>query len=201
MSDNKRDNAVLIALISALSALSVAVVANWEKLAPSQNQKVASQVIMPGSSEIQEQDPGGKQNRPGSISQISTGQSTNINAGGNVSYVNNPKPLAEVQNDVAIILKQGMPYSEARKVLQAHGWQAGYPHPPIGVIRPENAKGADITVGKIFYDLGFREVEECSGSGMGLCTFLFHSGQGRDLHVTTGNDMNGSLIVFSWRFN
>jgi len=76
-------------------------------------------------------------------------------------------------------LKQEMSYATARKVLIESGWQA--------VTFPPNRE----LFGNMDYivnTLGFYEVEDCSGTGLGFCRCLFKNSKGEKLIVVTVNN-------------
>lgn len=84
------------------------------------------------------------------------------------------------------------PYAQAREFILSQGWQ------PVEV-NPDNAVtrfGVDYLI-----SLGFTEVVDCSGTGIGLCFLRFYNTQGETLDVsTTGNNPNwGGPKVYSWR--
>lgn len=124
--------------------------------------------------------------------------SANLNANsGNVSatVVNSQVPQNENAKGEALPkLKQGMSYAKARKMLIDGGWQA--------VINPPNRElygQMDHLVNK----LGYYEVEDCSGTGLGLCRFLFRNYNDKKLVVVTANNeegVEGGPILTSWSF-
>jgi len=84
-------------------------------------------------------------------------------------------------------LVQGMNYSKARRVLLKNGWQASYRRwQDIPEFGREH---------KYYFDKGWREVESCSGTGMGYCMFKFHDHYGNKLDVVTEGD---NPIVSHW---
>ncbi|MBC3809873.1 hypothetical protein [Undibacterium aquatile] len=76
----------------------------------------------------------------------------------------------------------GKSYHKARKSLLAVGWQ------PLRS-KPLNQANEDPDIsygnGMIFWDLGYREVESCSGTGLAPCSFLFQDAYGNKLRVIT----------------
>ncbi len=85
-------------------------------------------------------------------------------------------------------LKQGIPYSKARKILIDNGWQGTY------------SRWQDISpfaTEKDFYNNNdWREVESCS-QGVQYCVFNFHDEYGNQLTVTTIGE-NDDPDVYSW---
>lgn len=88
-------------------------------------------------------------------------------------------------------LQEGMPYKEARKILIQQGWQ---PH-LLG--EPPNLN--DTTVKELF-NLGYEEVKDCSGTGLGPCRFEFTNAAGELLVVSaiTGGSSNREREVWRW---
>jgi len=74
-------------------------------------------------------------------------------------------------------LRQGMPYSEARELILDSGWQG------------KNQRWQDIPqsgeINEIYYDNGWREIEDCSGTGMAYCRFEFTNIKNETLVVIT----------------
>ena len=76
-------------------------------------------------------------------------------------------------------------YHKARKMLLAAGWQplrtkSFNPADPD----PDIASGN----GPTFWKKGYMEVEACSGTGVGACSFLFKDAYGNRLRVTTAGE-------------
>ncbi len=90
-------------------------------------------------------------------------------------------------------LRQGMAYSEARKLLIEGSWQA--------VFNPDQVNNSDR--GGVIDGLikkGYTEVVDCSGTGLGLCVFKFQNAKGQSLFVrTVNNSARYESKVFSWR--
>jgi len=74
-------------------------------------------------------------------------------------------------------LRQGMPYSQAREIILDDGWQG------------KNQRWQDIPdwgeVKEVYYDNGWREVQDCSGVGMAYCRFEFRNIKNQTLVVIT----------------
>ena len=90
-----------------------------------------------------------------------------------------------------------MPYSEARQVILKSGWT------PVTNTAPDEEVGARVPH---FRELGYVEVDACSGTGMGYCKFIFQNEKGLFLSVITqeapfgGNnsslgDVDGAIVV------
>ena len=75
------------------------------------------------------------------------------------------------------LLKQKMSYAKAREILIHSGWQAI--ETPI-LQRGDRFFGATEYIVK---KLGYNEVVDCSGTGMGFCRFEFAAADGRKLAV------------------
>ncbi|NJS15896.1 MAG: hypothetical protein HC787_00440 [Nostocaceae cyanobacterium CSU_2_110] len=105
------------------------------------------------------------------------------------NYYNNP--LESIPS-----LRQGMPYEQARQILIDAGWQATFNRFPLAATQTQT----DLIVNK----KGWVELESCSGSGLGLCTFQFKNAAGRILRIVTANNFpesNSSELnntVFQW---
>jgi hypothetical protein len=70
-----------------------------------------------------------------------------------------------------------MPITEARKQLQAAGWQP--------VQQPKEDWGQQPQL----QDMGITEAETCSGTGMAFCSYAYR-GQDATLHVTTAGELD-----------
>ena len=97
-------------------------------------------------------------------------------------YTNRYNPNYSQNNNSMpkIRIRQNMPYYKARRILLNDGWQASY------------SRWQDIPeygrVNDYYYKKGWREVEDCSGTGMGYCMFNFHDAYGHKLSVVTAGD-------------
>lgn len=99
-------------------------------------------------------------------------------------------PGIGLAQEVPITLKQKMPYSQARQILIDAGWQAILLSP----MREQYAP-LDYIIG----ELGYREVVDCSGTGMGFCRFEFATADGRKLAVVTVNNQRGQEpMLYRW---
>ena len=93
-------------------------------------------------------------------------------------------------------IKQNMPYAQARKMLIDAGWQTTWTH-----LRWPSPN----TFVQTIFDYGWTEVDDCSGTGLGLCRFIFQDAARRSLVVSTSSniyDDSGKLEskVFGWFF-
>ena len=132
-----------------------------------------------------------------SVVQRSYGSGSNISAGRDVHFNEAPKSLETVQDSVALALKKGMSYKEGRQILIDKGWQPIFPG-YLGAFPDLN----DPTIKHIFEERGYQEVESCSGTGLGFCSFKFSNGRGKELLVTTVNNQPGDdITVWTWSFN
>lgn len=91
-------------------------------------------------------------------------------------------PGITLAQEVPTTLRQGMPYAQARKILLEAGWQAVE-------LSPNRERFSPLDY--IIDQLGYNEVEDCSGTGMGYCRFSFADANGRKLAVITVNNQRG----------
>jgi hypothetical protein len=97
---------------------------------------------------------------------------------------------AGLAQTVPTTLRQEMPYSEARQILLNAAWQAVFSS-------PNREKYAPLDY--IINELGYSEVEDCSGTGMGFCRFEFATADGRKLAVVTINNQRGQQpLLYCW---
>ena len=87
-------------------------------------------------------------------------------------------------------LKQKMSYGNARKILIDSGWQANLRSPN----RDWQHMGTGVTR---FRDLGYDEVVDCSGTGLGFCRFEFVASDNRKLVVVTSGGTQRPLL-YRW---
>ena len=84
-------------------------------------------------------------------------------------------------------LRQGMPYSQAREIILDAGWQG------------KNQRWQDIPqsgeVNEIYYDNGWREIQDCSGTGMAYCRFEFRNIKNQTLVVVTAGECSQTSSV------
>lgn len=69
-----------------------------------------------------------------------------------------------------------MSYHDARKIILQSGWQPALNMPPYETISAS---------GHYFRDLGYEEVEDCTGSSILQCTFYFQNAKGQYLRIGT----------------
>lgn len=88
-------------------------------------------------------------------------------------------------------LQEGMPYSEARELLMQKDWQPNL----LG-----DAPNLNDNSVKELFDLGYKEVKDCSGTGLGPCRFEFTNQAGELLVVSaiTAGSSNGERQVWRW---
>lgn len=89
-------------------------------------------------------------------------------------------------------LKQGMPYSKAREMLLEAGWQAIF---NSEILNAERSARVDY----FFTEKEYTEIQDCAGTGLGLCLFRFESAYGEILYVTTANNGANQETLFGWR--
>ena len=91
-------------------------------------------------------------------------------------------------------LAENMPYEDARNLLLQQGWE---PH-TTGDAPNLN----DSTVSELV-NLGYPEVKDCAGTGLGPCRFEFMNEAGEVFVVSTiqnGSDSNRERFVWGWFF-
>ncbi|WP_333301725.1 hypothetical protein [Microcoleus sp. K4-C2] len=137
--------------------------------------------------------------------QIPSINSANLDTGSKKKILNNPeknstivalseKVQVSLENSVnapeKIPLKQGMPYKEARQILIQQGWQPSLQGQP-------NLRDRSV---KELFDLGYKEIKDCSGTGEGPCRFEFINKQGELLVIvaTTRGSENTKRFVRNW---
>jgi hypothetical protein len=89
-------------------------------------------------------------------------------------------------------LQENMPYEKARNLLIQQGWQPNLQGDPPNL--------NDTTVRELF-DLGYKEVKDCAGTGLGPCLFEFTNEAGEQLNVSTiqnGSGNNRERFVWHW---
>jgi len=77
------------------------------------------------------------------------------------------------QSEQTLLLN--VPYDEARKIILASGWE------PAKIKRDEYGMYSI----SHFLDLGYTEIDSCSGTGKGYCRFVFQNDSGLFMEVTT----------------
>lgn len=89
-------------------------------------------------------------------------------------------------------LKSGMPYSKARKQLISSGWK-----PVVNKEQINNPKRS-IIIDYFITKKKYTEIDDCAGTGLGLCLFKFQ-GKGKTLFVITANNGENQETVHGWR--
>ena len=81
----------------------------------------------------------------------------------------------------------GKPYQEGRDFIIKKGWS------PIVIDSTEAHQPGGVALygnGKVLWNMGFHEVESCSGTGVGYCQFSFENENGETLFVTTTGEQD-----------
>ena len=79
---------------------------------------------------------------------------------------------------------KGKDYAEARKILINNHWK-----PVKTIILDEDGDSPNLSGnGRIYWPKGFYEVENCSGSGLAVCTFIFKDKNNNKLRVVTDGE-------------
>ena len=99
-------------------------------------------------------------------------------------------PTGAIAQEIPTTLRQEMPYAEARQILLDAGWQAVSQSPN------RQRSGA---MAYLIDDLGYNEVVDCSGTGMGFCAFEFVDTYGHKLSISTVNNQPGQQpLLYRW---
>ncbi len=120
-------------------------------------------------------------------SSISLNATQQVTQSENIPNTNAPSrdPQVNIGNSAnaskVVALQKGMQYKEARKILQQQGWQ---PDLPASASEFPNLQNLAL---KEVFDLGYKEVKDCSGSGLGLCRYEFTNQKGERLVVVATN--------------
>ncbi|MEG3906644.1 hypothetical protein QT979_03425 [Microcoleus sp. w2-18bC1] len=137
--------------------------------------------------------------------QVPSINSAKVDTGSQKKYINNSdknstivalseKVQVSLENSVnstqKIPLQQGMPYKEARQILIQQRWQPSLQGQP-------NLRDRSV---KELFDLGYKEIKDCSGTGEGPCRFEFINQQGELLVIvaTTRGSENTKRFVRNW---
>ena len=89
-------------------------------------------------------------------------------------------------------LKEGMPYEEVRNYLLDLGWRTHF--------EGDEPNRNDATVRELL-DLGYEEVKDCAGTGLGPCRFEFINEGGQVLVISTiQNGSGNNRERFLWRW-
>ncbi|WP_322746021.1 hypothetical protein [Nostoc sp. LEGE 06077] len=102
---------------------------------------------------------------------------------------NQPKNSANPGEKPA--LKEGMPYQKARELVIQQGWQPN--------LQGDAPNLRDNSVKELF-DFGYKEVKDCSGTGVGACLFEFTNPDGELLSIsaTIADHNNIERVVWRW---
>ena len=112
--------------------------------------------------------------------------------------VNNKKdiePIIPKIGNLAVRIKQGMNYTDARRILINDGWQTMVMHRmsfhnyPVCYDHEYNRNTEEC---KYF------EIEDCSGTGMGYCSMFFYDGSNTYLHVVTQGGGPPDAEIENW---
>ena len=75
-----------------------------------------------------------------------------------------------------------MTYHKARPLLLRNGWQ---PYQTIHVNEAKTHPATSYGNGQLFWNRGYYEIEDCAGTGMAPCIFLFEDAYGNRLRIGT----------------
>lgn len=94
-------------------------------------------------------------------------------------------------------LRQGMPYSEAREIILAAGWQADtVPWQERYWTQHESSiRGREQ---EMVEDLGYHELQSCAGSGRAQCRFEYSNAERRQLVVITAGESQDPSLDKWW---
>lgn len=109
----------------------------------------------------------------------------------NSTIVSQPKKVrVRTKRTDSLGIKEGMSYAKARELLIKQGWQPN--------LKGDSPNLNDVSVRELF-DLGYKEIKDCSGTGVGACRFEFINQNGELLFVSAriGNTNNERLV---WRW-
>lgn len=84
-------------------------------------------------------------------------------------------------------------FSEARELLLRLGW-----FPMNSAINPTGNPNLLSGNGPYFVELGYRELINCSGTGLGACKFAYRSEAGQYLYVITVGEENMARVNDLW---
>ena len=90
-------------------------------------------------------------------------------------------------------LRRNMNYAQARTLLIRRGWQ------PVVNSEQVNNRVPGSTIDYLIKK-GYTEIDDCSGTGLGLCLFHFRNSRGQNLFVSTANNQSGEeSTIYGWR--
>jgi len=91
-----------------------------------------------------------------------------------------------------------LPYEEARRRLTCAGWQPARHHWSYRSAE----HGLECGNGLYFWEQGYHEIENASGTGLAHCTFLFRDLYGTNLVIVTAGEvipeLDATAIVWNW---
>jgi len=88
-------------------------------------------------------------------------------------------------------IEKGMNYEKARKILLNSGWKPLIMHP--------NSKCWKTYQDENVYSCKFKEIDDCSGTGLGYCQMWFYDNNHNFLSITTVEGEPPSSIINSWK--
>ena len=90
-------------------------------------------------------------------------------------------------------LRRNMNYAQARTMLIRRGWQ------PVVNSEQINNRVPGSTIDYLIKK-GYTEIDDCSGTGLGLCLFHFRNARGQNLFISTANnEPRQQSTVYNWR--
>lgn len=98
-------------------------------------------------------------------------------------------PGIALTQEIPKTLRQEMPYGQARRLLLNAGWQAE-------MLSPNRQRFGAMNY--LIDQLGYHEVETCSGTGLGLCRFNFTDANGQRLAIVTANNYGRRSTLYRW---
>ncbi|WP_155523555.1 hypothetical protein [Nodosilinea nodulosa] len=125
-----------------------------------------------------------------------TGTSSQANAAAPVSQTAPAQASSKetAQSSDQLGLEENMPYEDARNRLLHQGWEPR---------TDGDAPNLNDSTVRELVDLGYPEVKDCAGTGLGPCLFEFVNQAGEVLDVSTiqnGSGTNRERFVWHWSF-
>lgn len=116
-----------------------------------------------------------------------------------IAHPSNPKVsssedviVKKNKTGLPINIKQEMNYSKARTILLNDGWQSVKS-------RWQDIAEQNTRVQEFYHDRNWKEIETCSGTGMGYCIFYFIDAYGNKLAVVTAGEADDPSVD-NWSF-